>query len=54
MRFATERLSVASVSKPNSLLTPIDSQEGLIHVNRKFQNSNRIDYSCLNFQELYT
>ncbi|MCY4512286.1 MAG: hypothetical protein OXB86_01195 [Bdellovibrionales bacterium] len=26
MRFATERLTVASVSKPNSLLTPLSSQ----------------------------
>ena len=29
MRFATERLTAAAVSKPNSFLTPIFSNEGL-------------------------
>ncbi|MCY4512329.1 MAG: hypothetical protein OXB86_01415 [Bdellovibrionales bacterium] len=35
MRFATERLAVASVSKPNSLLNPIGSHEGLIYIIKK-------------------
>ncbi|MCY4513342.1 MAG: hypothetical protein OXB86_06610 [Bdellovibrionales bacterium] len=43
MRFATEQPAVATVSKPNSFLNPIFLQEGLIYINRKSQNSNRID-----------
>ncbi|MCY4512305.1 MAG: hypothetical protein OXB86_01290 [Bdellovibrionales bacterium] len=44
MRFATERLSVATVSKPNSLLTPsILLREGVsILASEKPKNSNRI------------
>ena len=40
MRFATERLTAASVSKPNSFLISIFSNEGLIspYKNLKIQN----------------
>ncbi|MCY4512312.1 MAG: hypothetical protein OXB86_01325 [Bdellovibrionales bacterium] len=39
MRFATERLSAATVSKPNSFLTPIVCYKGpmSLNKNRKFQ-----------------
>ncbi|MCY4512254.1 MAG: hypothetical protein OXB86_01035 [Bdellovibrionales bacterium] len=48
MRFATERLSVASVSKPNSLLTPLSSLDGLILCkwkNPKFKPGRYRNYS---------
>ncbi|MCY4512127.1 MAG: hypothetical protein OXB86_00400 [Bdellovibrionales bacterium] len=38
MRFATGRLTAASVSKPNSFLNPLFPQEGLILCKWKISN----------------
>ncbi|MCY4512527.1 MAG: hypothetical protein OXB86_02435 [Bdellovibrionales bacterium] len=49
LRFATERLSVASVSSPNSFLTPLFfGREVNISSFEKSENSNMIDIVYLN------
>ncbi|MCY4512488.1 MAG: hypothetical protein OXB86_02225 [Bdellovibrionales bacterium] len=48
MRFALVRLTAASVSKPNSFLTPIVCYKGLCLLNKNRKNSNTIGIGFLN------